>query len=360
MEQSPSTPETTPGEYQGLMPIMPYELFCERQKLLEEFVAKTLRPGTDFGPKGEALKPGAEKLAIYFGLAAHFSVIESVTDWTGENSGGEPLFSYSYRCSLKRNGVIVAEADGCCSSREIKYHYRQAERVCPACGVAAIRKGSDKYGGGWYCDKKNSGGCGAKYKDGDPAVESQEVGRVLNPETADMANTYVRMAQKRAFVAAVLIAVGASALFPEIEETPDTRETVDHDTGEMKGGAKRAAKPPATTPSTPPVQAADVGSATNASIDRKALFANAVRLAGETGMGDAVIFREWLHEKHGINMLKEASDELMVTIVLALQKMAAGPPPDEVQLPAGDGSTVGGTNTEGVVDNGPVFDPFED
>jgi hypothetical protein len=36
---------------------------------------------------------------------------------------------------------------------------------CPKCGVDAIRRGRDDWGGGWYCWRK-AGGCGAKWPEG--------------------------------------------------------------------------------------------------------------------------------------------------------------------------------------------------
>jgi len=38
----------------------------------------------------------------------------------------------------------------------------EKSNICPACGVAAIIKGKEEYGGGWLCFKKN-GGCGTKF-----------------------------------------------------------------------------------------------------------------------------------------------------------------------------------------------------
>lgn len=36
---------------------------------------------------------------------------------------------------------------------------------------------------------KKQGGCGAKFFDGDTAIESQEVGQVPNPDVPDLINT---------------------------------------------------------------------------------------------------------------------------------------------------------------------------
>src|SRR5205085_7043391 len=106
----------------------------------------------------------------------------------------------------------------------------EAQRTCPACGQAAIVKGREEYGGGWLCFRKR-GGCGAKYADGDGVIESQQTGRVFNPDIADQVNTIQKMAQKRALVGAVLLAVNASEFFTQdIEDIHFNASTVARET----------------------------------------------------------------------------------------------------------------------------------
>jgi hypothetical protein len=212
-----------PGEgarLQTFMPALSVEQAVERRQMLVEYVQKVLQKDVDFGVipgagnKPTLLKPGAEKLCTIFGLTKQFEIIERVEDWSGAEHGGEPFFYYLYRCRLLRGDLLIAEADGSCNSRESKYRYRQAQRVCPSCGQAAIIKGKAEYGGGWVCFKKR-GGCGAQYPDGAPEIERQEVGRVFNPDIADQVNTIQKMAAKRALVAACLLAVNASEFFTQ-------------------------------------------------------------------------------------------------------------------------------------------------
>jgi hypothetical protein len=97
---------------------------------------------------------------------------------------------------------------------ESKYRWRKGERKCPQCGAEAIIKGKAEYGGGWLCfDKK--GGCKAKFTDNDAEITGQQVGRVANPDISDSYNTVLKIATKRALVAAVLITTGASCLFTQ-------------------------------------------------------------------------------------------------------------------------------------------------
>lgn len=217
---------------QGIMPVMDINQALERRKQMVEFVRRIMIDGTDFGAipgtdKPTLLKPGAEKLATFFGLTKRFEIIERVEDWTGKDHGGEAFFYYLYRCQLYRGNLLIAEADGSCNSFEAKYRWRKSERVCPSCGQGAIIKGKAEYGGGWLCYKAK-GGCGAKFKTGDQAIEGQEVGRVPNPDICDQVNTLQKMSQKRALIAATLLAVNASEFFTQdMEDFVDIPFTVE-------------------------------------------------------------------------------------------------------------------------------------
>lgn len=207
----------TPSDRAQFMPAMSIELAVERYNTITEFVSRVLRRDVDYGvipgtDKLTLLKPGAEKLTTFFGLSTHFQLIERIEDWTGDDYHGEPFFYYLYRCQLFRGDLLIAEADGSCNSREQKYRWREQQKTCPECRQAAIIKGKEEYGGGYLCFKKK-GGCGAKFSTGDAAIEGQPVGRVPNPEIADQVNTIQKMGQKRALVAATLMAVNASEFF---------------------------------------------------------------------------------------------------------------------------------------------------
>ncbi len=234
---------------QSYMPAMNIQQAVARYNTLVEFVHTAMRAGVDFGvipntSKPTLLKPGAEKLTTLFGLTTRFQIVEKTEDWTGADHGDEPFFYYWYRCQLWRGERLIAEADGSCNSREGKYRWREAKRTCPQCGQAAIIKGKEEYGGGWLCFKKQ-GGCGAKFQNGDAAIEGQPTGKTANPDIADQVNTFQKMAQKRALIAAVLIGVNASEFFTQDAEdmpphligngatyTPPA-QTVDTATGEI-------------------------------------------------------------------------------------------------------------------------------
>jgi hypothetical protein len=221
------------------MPAMEVARAVERYTLLNSFVGSVLREGTDFGKipgtgdKATLLKPGAEKLAMFFGLSPTFEHVRVTEDWTGQDHGGEPFFYYLIKCRLSKNGVTVAEAEGSCNSWESKFRYRQGERVCPICGNATIKRSKFAPKGapqgtppGWYCYAK-IGGCGVEFRDDDKAITEQQTGRVPNPDPADQVNTILKQAEKRALVAVTLIAVNASDYFTQdIEDLPGFGEIV--------------------------------------------------------------------------------------------------------------------------------------
>ena len=202
-----------------LTPVVNVSTALTRYQTMKDFIDKVLNLNIDYGTipgtntKPVLLKPGAEKLAAFFGLAVTYEIIEKITDWTGHEHG-EPFFYYHYKTKLLRQGLVAGEGEGSCNSWETKYRYRSADRVCPGCGATAIIKGKAEYGGGWICFNKK-GGCGAKYKEDDPAITSQPTGKVPNPDVADVVNTVQKMAQKRSLVAAVLNATNASDWFTQ-------------------------------------------------------------------------------------------------------------------------------------------------
>ncbi len=166
-------------------------------------------PGT--GKKPTLLKPGAEKLCLLFRLDPQFESVET--------RDGEHLTVKS-RCVLYHipTGMRMGSGEGSCSSKETKYAYRNATLACPDCGKDAIIKGKEEYGGGWLCFKKK-GGCGSKFPD--DQFKGIELGKVPVDNLADQYNTVLKMADKRALIAAVLVTTAASDIFTQdLEEMP--------------------------------------------------------------------------------------------------------------------------------------------
>jgi len=189
----------------------------EKFEQVRQYTASCLKEGVDYGKfagvqKASLLKPGAEKVCSLFGLSAKFDCVDKTMNWTGEgNPDNEPFFYFEYRCNLYRGGEFVASCIGSCNSWEKKYRYRRGELLCPNCGKP-LRK--SKQGDGFYCWAKQ-GGCGATYQSNDPRITSQKVGDVKNFDTAEQVNTFQKMAQKRAYIGATLIACNLSEYYTQ-------------------------------------------------------------------------------------------------------------------------------------------------
>jgi hypothetical protein len=194
----------------------------ERDNIIRQVVNEFFKPGIHYGPpfpgsdKKALYKSGAEWLLAMFELRPDFVEIEKVIERDPQSLAIVHM-RYEYRCNLhfrSTSGPIVGSTVAVCSTEEDRYKYRKSERVCPACGQETIIKGKKEYGGGWLCFKKK-GGCGAKYEDDAVEIESQQTGRVINPDMGGLQHTISAMAQKRAFVLAIRTATGVSAYFDE-------------------------------------------------------------------------------------------------------------------------------------------------
>lgn len=255
IEHDTPMPLTLGSAPTAIMPVLVVAQMRERRELMQALVRDALVKDVDFGlipgtTKPTLFKSGAEKLCTFFGLSVRLTCEDAQEDWTGDAHNGEAFFAYRYRAAILRGDMMVAEAEGSCSSWESKYRYRDSKRTCPECGQPAIIKGREEYGGGWICFKKQ-GGCGAKYRDGDAAIEGQQIGRAPNPDVVDQVNTISKMAQKRAMIAATLIAVNASDFFTQdMEDLPQAHAParVDTATGEVIEGKFTEATPPPAKP----------------------------------------------------------------------------------------------------------------
>lgn len=200
----------------------------DRKRKIGEVMRAVMREGEHYGripgcgDKPTLYKAGAEILATTFALAPEFDIKQ--TDLPNGHR------EYQVICTLVHipTQLRVGQGIGCCSTHESKYRWRRGDRKCPSCSKAGtIIKGKAEYGGGWLCFAKK-GGCNAKFKDGDQAIEGQQTDRVENPDPADQYNTVLKMAKKRAQVDATLTATGASdILTQDLEDLPPASVNVD-------------------------------------------------------------------------------------------------------------------------------------
>jgi hypothetical protein len=252
-------------------------------------------PGID---KPTLLKPGAEILCLTFQLGPTFT-----TDERSLAGGHREVVA---TCTLvhQPTGAAVGAGLGSCSTLEAKYAYRTMSRRCPTCGKASIIAGKEQYGGGWICWKKKAG-CGAKFSHADPAITSQLSGRVPNPDLADQYNTVLKMATKRALVAAVLMVTGASELF-----TQDVEDLAD--AGDAAGDAAdhnpsmRSADTPTPAPATGTIS--------------RAAQKQVVAAATATGLPLAAI-KDWLLARFGATHTREIRAADLEAVLAGLASM---------------------------------------
>jgi hypothetical protein len=229
------------------MQMMP---LSEAQSWYNEFVTfskSILKMDLDYGvipgtPKPTLYKPGAEKLRLVYGLSSEQDCIEKMMDLD------RPYLDYTYRCTIKtKQGQILAQCDGSCNSMENKFGYawKTVDKLPDGVDVSklssklarkkitefdfAIRKAETTglYGKPQaYWDKWRSAidaGIAKKhlsqrFRAGMEEWEMDEaviLYRIANPNVIGMKNTIMKMAQKRAFVGAILLATGASEFYTQ-------------------------------------------------------------------------------------------------------------------------------------------------
>lgn len=165
--------------------------------LMQDVMLEVMKDGTHYGTipgtKSKSLyKAGAEKLMATFRLAAKPEV-EDLSE------GGEIAYRVTVNL-LSANGTFVGAGIGECSSAEDKYSWRAA--VCDE---------------EW--DETPENRRRIKYAKWQGRVEKKKQVRT-NP--ADVANTILKMAKKRAQVDAVITATAASDIFTQdIEDLPE-------------------------------------------------------------------------------------------------------------------------------------------
>jgi len=156
----------------------PITLASNHYQMMVEFVKLQMVENVDFGVvpgtnnKPVLLKPGAEKLCRLFNLYPQLELIQSIVDFD------KPLFHYHYRCTIYRQGEPIGQGEGCCNSKEKKYEKQQFK-------------------------------------------------------VYDLVNTITKIAQKRAMVSAVLVAVGASQFFTQ-DILEEDISLIDQTTAELK------------------------------------------------------------------------------------------------------------------------------
>jgi hypothetical protein len=255
---TPAQPVALSKKDREFLPAMSMEVALARRSAIVDFTRRIMVKDQDFGEipgttKPTLLKPGAEKLCNFFGLEPEFTPIVEDLDWTGARHGGEVFCYTRYRCRLLREGRVVGVGEGSCNSWEAKYRYRWVaeEQVPESLDRTRLLKREVRR---TLCEfefaierAETTGTYGKpaehwqKFREAIQAGTARQVEkltrrgqsiaweidheaalyRIPNPDVAGGVNTIQKMAQKRALVAATLIATSASEFFTQDVEDAD-------------------------------------------------------------------------------------------------------------------------------------------
>lgn len=187
----------------------------QRVNLVQEVMQNIMLRDTHFGtipgtPKPTLYKPGAEVLCVTFRIAQEYRI---------EDLSSPDAARYRVTCVGRHQttGIALGEGVGECSSGEEKYKWRGA--ACKA-----------------ELDATPANLCRKKYYRNGNAVDQ------IRTEPADLANTILKMACKRAMIAMTLNVTAASDIFTQdIEDLPEELRPQEH-------GYAQASQQPATNP----------------------------------------------------------------------------------------------------------------
>lgn len=230
---------------QALMPVLELGQVIARYNYMKELVSRVMVEGLHYGKvpgtdRDTLLKPGAEMLTTVFGLVAGYEISEAIEQW----DAAEPFFYYRIHCRLYHAGQLVGEGDGSCNSREGRYRYRWVDEsdVPPELDKDALKKRGGKATEPQFAVER--GQTQGKYgkpeeywqafrdaiqagtaeqdkmtsKDGRVMktwIIDRTVYRVPNEDIFSQVNTILKMAEKRALVAATLVTTNASDFFTQ-------------------------------------------------------------------------------------------------------------------------------------------------
>jgi hypothetical protein len=228
----------------ALMPAMSVQDALKRRNEMNEVVKSIMVEDKDYGTipgtkKPTLYKPGAEKLTTFFGLTVTFINEGKEEQW----DSGEPFFYYLEKCQLHKGDMLIAEASASANSREDRYRWRwttdkslvndDGKLVTRVSSIGHFRwqiekaETTGKYGKPQeYWDKFAEAEIAGTLRVSDKeqpwngeVAEFNEIEtieyRIPNPDIFSLVNTILKMAQKRALVAATLIACDASEFFTQ-------------------------------------------------------------------------------------------------------------------------------------------------
>lgn len=175
------------------------EMLKEVPETLNQVYRSVMQEGTDYGKvpgtsKPTLFKAGAELLARWLNLATEFTIASKVENIDPEH----PYFDYTVECRIYSKNAFIGNGWGSCNTREPRYSSRWVyENQVP--------EGLDK-------NKLPTRGEGERKQYKIPTPPDEVFG---------LKNTILKMAEKRAFVDAILRVTGASRIFTQDLESKE-------------------------------------------------------------------------------------------------------------------------------------------
>lgn len=187
----------------------------EHVNLIQEVMRAVMKPDTHYGvipgcKQPSLYKAGSEVLLTTFRIAVSVHVEDLSTD---------DCVRYRVRTvgTHQQSGIVVGEGIGECSSNEEKYKWRKCHNKKEFDATPESRR-RIKYGKSW---------------------EDMQV----RTEPADVANTVLKMAKKRAQIDLTLTATAASDIFTQdVEDIPEELRSEHHEEVELTEEQKAAAR----------------------------------------------------------------------------------------------------------------------
>lgn len=220
------------------------------------FTKEILKKDLDFGiipgtAKPSLYKPGAEKLRFVYGLGVETVVTDKHIDYE------KGVVDYTYKTTVKdKNGRILSECEGSANSFEPKFGYvwksvHELPEGTDISNLVSKTTGKKAVEFAFAIEKAETSGQYGKpaeyWRNWQDAImngkatkitKTAKTGRVMdawemddtitmyrvqNPDVIGLKNTIMKMAQKRSFVGAMLIATGASEFFTQDVEDMDIK-----------------------------------------------------------------------------------------------------------------------------------------
>ncbi len=282
------------------------------QKVMDDVMRKDEHygkvPGTN---KPTLLQPGAEKLILTFRLDPQFKILNSIEE--------KDFIAYILECTLYHipTGNRVASGVGACNSRESKYRFRYEEestgKSIPKAYWDAKKVNNNKE------MKRLLGGDGFRASKIDGVWVIAKAKKVEHDNPWDFQNTILKMAAKRAKVAATINATAASDIFTQdVEDLPMGDKVVEEQ--EKNDNGKQSSQKPNQNPTSKPSTNQNINSESHGDSTLKSLFILFQNLKLTSVITED--YKRYCYDKYSVESMEELTPKQKAWQKNSLQELA--------------------------------------